>query len=58
MEEMLTSGEWQRQLEPYPQPVALQQRIERQVDIPGAVQILANWLNVSADSFVKASASR
>jgi predicted PurR-regulated permease PerM len=55
MEERLTSGEWQRQLEPYPQLVALQQLIERQVDIQGAVQMLANWLNVSAGSFVKAS---
>lgn len=56
IEQKLASGDWQRQLEPYPQLAALQQVIAQKVDISGAVQTLANWLNVNAGSFLKASA--
>lgn len=55
LEQKLASGKWQQQLEPYPQLLAVQRAIERQVDIAGTVKTLAAWLNVTAGAFVKGS---
>jgi predicted PurR-regulated permease PerM len=55
LEQKLASGKWRHQLEPYPQLLAVQRAIERQVDIEGTVKTLAAWLNVTAGAFVKGS---
>ena len=55
LEMKVTSGEWLREFQSHPWLAALSHAIERQVDISGTAQTLAQWLNVTAGSFVKGS---
>ena len=48
IEANVANGEWLREVQSYPWLAALSLAIERQVDITGITQTLANWLNVTA----------
>jgi predicted PurR-regulated permease PerM len=55
IEMRLTSGEWLSKLHAYPRLAQLPQAIERQMDLSGAAQTLAKWLNTTAGSILKGS---
>lgn len=49
------SGEWRRAIETQPRLAPLAGWIEKEVDLPGAVQDLASWLTATAGSIVRGS---
>jgi predicted PurR-regulated permease PerM len=51
----IESGEWQRVLDNHPRVAPIAQRIERQIDLPGAISTIAAWLTDAAASFVTGS---
>jgi predicted PurR-regulated permease PerM len=51
----IKSGDWRSALAAQPRLSALADRIERQIDLPGAAQSLATGLSTAAKSFVKGS---
>lgn len=55
IEAKVESGEWRSVLTTQPRVAAMADRIERQIDLPGAVKALAAWLSTAAGAFVKGS---
>lgn len=51
----VSSGEWRRTLEAQPRIAPIAARIERQIDLPGAVTSFATWLSFFAGSIVTGS---
>ena len=51
----VSSGEWQRAVRAQPQLAPLVERIEQQIDLPGAVRSITTRLSGFAGSFVKGS---
>lgn len=58
IESKVNSGEWQRALEAQPRFAPLAEKIERNVDLPGAVNSLANWLTGIARVIVTGSVTQ
>lgn len=55
IEKKVESGEWRRALEAQPRLAPLVDRIERQLDLPGMIKTLTNWLSTTAGSIIKGS---
>ena len=55
VETKVKSGEWRRALEAQPRLAPLAKTIERNIDLPGAVETLATGLSSTAGSIVKGS---
>ena len=55
IETKVNSGDWRRALEAQPRLAPLADKITRHVDLPGAVNTLANWLTGTAGAIVKGS---
>lgn len=55
IEMKVESGEWRRALEAQPRLESLVDRIESQLDLPGMIKTLTNWLSAAAGSIVKGS---
>lgn len=55
LEQNVESGEWRRALEAQPRLAPLADRIERQIDLPGAVKTFTTWLSKTAGTIVKGS---
>ena len=49
------SAQWQRVLDGYPRLSPIARRIERQIDLPGAISTIAAWLTNAIASFVRGS---
>lgn len=55
IETKVKSGEWRRTIESQPRLAPLAKTIERQIDLPGAVEAFATWLRNTAMSIVRGS---
>lgn len=55
IEKNVESGEWRRALEAQPHLAPLVNKIEQQLDLPGMITTLTNWLRTTAGSIVKGS---
>lgn len=55
LEARVKSGEWRHALDEHPRWAALADRIERRIDLPGAVRMLTTWLSTTAGSIVRGS---
>jgi predicted PurR-regulated permease PerM len=55
IEKNVESGEWRRALEAQPRLALLVNRIEQQLDLPGMINTLTNWLRTTAGTIVKGS---
>jgi predicted PurR-regulated permease PerM len=53
--EKLDSGEWRRNLAAQPTLAPIAAKIERELDLPGAIRGFTNWLTTSAGAVVKGS---
>ena len=55
IETKVTSGEWRRAFAAQPHLAPLADKIEKQIDLPGAVKTFATWLSTFAGSIVTGS---
>ncbi len=55
VETKVNSGEWRRAIEAQPRLAPLADKIEQDLDLPGAVKAVATWLSATAGSIVKGS---
>jgi predicted PurR-regulated permease PerM len=55
IEKKVESGEWRRALEAQPSLAPLVDRVGQQLDLPGMIKTLTNWLSNTAGAIVKGS---
>jgi len=58
IEAKVNSGEWRQAIETQPRLAPLAEKVERNVDLPGAVNSFANWLTGLAGVIVKGSVTQ
>jgi predicted PurR-regulated permease PerM len=55
IEKKISSGEWRRAIQAQPRLAPIADKIQRDLDLQGAVQTLASWLSTTAGSLVTGS---